>query len=165
MGFIQEFRTSLENPQTPLSYPQEWLLDIFNGGRTDSGIRVSEMTALQVTTVWACVNLISSAVGYLDLEVKEKTRAEDGRNSFRTADEHSLYDLLETTPNPEMSAYTLRKTTQAHALLWGNLYIELQRDASSRIIAMWPRNPARIRPHRASEQFLVTTSDGIRQIV
>ena len=31
-----EIRTSLENPQTPLSYPAEWLLDIFNGGRTSS---------------------------------------------------------------------------------------------------------------------------------
>lgn len=165
MGFIQEFRTSLENPSTPLSFPAEWLLDIFNGGRTDSGVRVSEMTALQVTTVWACVNLIASALGFLDLEVIEKTVSDKGRVSRRIAHDHALFDLLEHTPNPEMSAFTLRKTAQAHALLWGNLYIELQRDKSSRIVAMWPRNPARIRPHRASEQFMVTTSDGIRQIV
>jgi len=26
MGFISEYRTSLENPSTPLSYPVEWLL-------------------------------------------------------------------------------------------------------------------------------------------
>jgi phage portal protein BeeE len=57
-----EKRSSLENPQTPLNFPAEWLLDIFNGGRTDSGMRVSEITALQVSTVYACVNLISDGV-------------------------------------------------------------------------------------------------------
>ena len=30
---VIERRSSLENPQTPLSFPAEWLLDIFNGGR------------------------------------------------------------------------------------------------------------------------------------
>src|SRR6185437_3909823 len=69
-----EFRTSLENPQTPLSYPAEWLLDIFNGGRTDSGIRVSEMTALQVGTVLACVNLVSNVFAALPLHVQEKVQ-------------------------------------------------------------------------------------------
>ena len=29
-SFGYERRSSLENPQTPLSYPAEWLLDIFN---------------------------------------------------------------------------------------------------------------------------------------
>src|ERR1700722_4745017 len=66
-----EKRSSLENPQVPLSYPAEWLLDIFNGGRTDSGIRVSEMTALQVSTVYACVNIISGAFAALPLTVME----------------------------------------------------------------------------------------------
>src|SRR5579872_5864472 len=62
---LAEYRSSLENPSTPLSYPAEWLLDIFNGGRTDSGIRVSEMTALQVGTVLACVNIICNGVAGL----------------------------------------------------------------------------------------------------
>jgi len=53
MWGIIERRSSLENPSTPLSFPAEWLLDIFNGGRTDSGIRVSEMTALQTDAVLA----------------------------------------------------------------------------------------------------------------
>ena len=72
MGFLREFRSSLENPSTPLSYPAEWLLDIFNGGRTDSGIRVSELTALQISTVYACVDLISGAMASIDLNVYEQ---------------------------------------------------------------------------------------------
>src|SRR5579864_1548571 len=106
MGLIQQFRSSLENPQTPLSYPAEWLLDIFNGGRTDSGLRVSEMTALQVTTVYACVQLITSTLGSLPLHVFEIATKADKRTSKRVALDHQAYDLLRWESNPEMTAFT-----------------------------------------------------------
>lgn len=161
MGLISEFRTSLENPQTPLSFPAEWLLDIFNGGRTDSGIRVSEMTALQVSAVWACCEIKGGAIGALELKIFEKMATADGRLKRRIAHDHDYWDLLEHQPNPEMSAFTLKKTVQVHRMLWGNGYVELQRDPSGRIIALWPRNPARIRPHRLIKSTPITTSDGI----
>jgi HK97 family phage portal protein len=146
-----ESRSSLENPSTPLSYPAEWLLDIFNGGRTDAGIRVSEMTALQVSTVFACVQLIGSAIGALPLHVFELIEAADRRPGKRIAYDHNLYDLLRYEPNPEMTAVTFRKTLQVHALLWGNLYAEIQRDGGNGIVALWPRNPARTRPRRLTQ--------------
>lgn len=161
MGLISETRTSLENPQTPLSFPAEWLLDIFNGGRTDSGIRVSEMTALQVSTVWACCEIKGGAIGALELKIFEKLVTPSGRLKRRIAHDHDYWDLLEHQPNPEMSAFTMKKTVQVHRMLWGNGYVELQRDPSGRVIAMWPRNPARIRPHRVGAPVLITTSDGI----
>ncbi|HEY3972331.1 MAG TPA: phage portal protein [Candidatus Sulfotelmatobacter sp.] len=161
MGLISETRTSLENPQTPLSYPSEWLLDIFNGGRTDSGIRVSEMTALQVSTIWACCEIKGGAIGALELKIFEKLVTDSGRLKRRIAHDHDYWDLLEHEPNSEMSAFTMKKTVQVHRMLWGNGYIEIQRDRSGRIIALWPRNPARIRPHRVIAPIPVTTSDGI----
>ena len=121
-----EQRTSLENPQTPLSFPAEWLLDIFNGGRTDSGIRVSEMTALQVGTVFACVNVISDGVSSLPLNVYERSTVGD-RVSKKIASDNPMYDLLHVEPNPEMSSAVLMKTMMVHALLWGNTYSEIQR--------------------------------------
>lgn len=161
MGLIQEFRSSLENPQTPLSYPQEWLLDIFNGGRTDSGIRVSEMTALQVSTVYACIEIKAGVIGFLDLPILERTLDGKNRAAHRVAYEHSLYELLEHQPNPEMTSFTLRKTVQAHRMLWGNGYIELQRDRSGNVVALWPRNPSLIKPKRATGIITTTTLDGI----
>jgi HK97 family phage portal protein len=161
MGLISETRTSLENPQTPLSFPAEWLLDIFNGGRTDSGIRVSEMVALQITAVYCCVEIKAGAMGALDLKIFEKIVNADGRLKRRIAHEHEYWDLIEHEPNCEMSAFTMRKTVQAHRMLWGNGYIELQRDRAGRLIALWPRNPARIKPKRALSGLRVTTSDGI----
>lgn len=161
MGLISQVRSSLENPQTPLSFPAEWLLDTYNGGRTDSGTRVSEMLALQVSTVFACCEIKGGAVGALSLKIFEKLSTKDGRLKRRIAHDHQYWDLLEHEPNPEMSAFTMKKTVQVHRMLWGNGYIELQRDRSGRIIHMWPRNPARIRPMRAITPIGVNTSDGI----
>src|SRR6516165_5219547 len=97
---LPESRTSLENPSTPLSFPAEWLLDIFNGGSTDSCIRVSEMTALQVSTVLACINIVSNGVASLPLNVMEVEYIK-GREKKTRAHDHSLYDLLRRAPNVE----------------------------------------------------------------
>jgi len=142
-----ELRTSLENPQTPLSFPAEWLLDIFNGGRTDSGIRVSELTALQVGTVFAAVNIISDGVSSLPLHVYQRSKI-GGRTSKNIAADNPVYKLINQEPNPEMTSAVFLKVLMVHDLLWGNSYAELQRNQSGQIIALWPRNPARTRPIR-----------------
>jgi HK97 family phage portal protein len=143
-----ELRSSLENPQTPLSFPAEWLLDIFNGGRTDSGIRVSELTAMQVSTVLACVNIITSAIATLPLNVYEQTVSGTGRLGKSLALGHDLFDVLHNEPNEEMTSFSWRKTLQCHMLLWGNGYAEIERNNANEIVGLWPRNPARTRPVR-----------------
>jgi HK97 family phage portal protein len=150
-GFLPEFRSSLENPQTPLSYPAEWLLDIFNGGRTDSGIRVSELTALQVSTVYACVDLISGAMGATDLNVYEQLEPRGKRLAY----EQDLHFILHDEPNAEMTAFTFIKTYMAHALLWSNAYAEIERDQANRVIALWPRSPVATKPRRTTEPVTV----------
>ena len=143
-----EQRSSLENPQTPLSFPAEWLLDIFSGGRTDSGIRVSELTALQVGTVYACVNVISSGMAGLPLHVYERLKEEDDYVGKRVAYNHPLWDTFHNSPNNEMTRFSFIKTFMCHALLWGNGYAEIEYDAFGQIKNIWPRNPARTRPIR-----------------
>jgi HK97 family phage portal protein len=113
------------------------------------------MTALQVSTVFACVQLISGAMGFLDLNVYERILYSDKRAGKRIAYEHDLFDILENEPNDEMSSFSFRKTLQAHALLWGNCYAEIQRDNANRIVALWPRNPARIRPYRLTDPMTI----------
>ena len=161
-----ELRTSLENPQTPLSFPAEWLIEAWGGGATDSGIRVSEMTALQVSTVFACVQLISNAIAGLDLNVYERFEAANKRVGRRLADEHYLFDLLQTEPNHEMTSFTFRKSLMCHALLWGNMYAEIERDGAGRAIGLWPRNPAKTRPHRVLRTGLLVykTNEGVDDV-
>jgi HK97 family phage portal protein len=155
---IREDRSSLENPQTPLSYPAEWLLDIFNGGRTDSGIRVSELTAFQASYFLACVDLIAGAVAALPWHVYERTIVGNGRAAHAIAYDHPLYDLINLSPNDEMSQFVLTKAFMCHVLAWSNGYIEIQRDAGNGVAAFWPRNPAKTRPHRLSAPMRLEAS-------
>lgn len=143
-----ESRSSLENPQTPLSYPAEWLLDIFNGGRTDSGIRVSEYTALQASSILVCVDLIAGKISSIPIHVYQRSFSENGRAIHRIAYGHDYYELIHGEPNAEMSRQTFLKAFLAHCLLWGNGYAEIQRNAGNEAVALWPRNPAKTRPIR-----------------
>lgn len=145
---IREARSSLENPQTPLSYPAEWLLDMFNGGRTDSGIRVSELTAFQVSTFLACVDLIAGKISSLPFHVYERQVSKSGRAIHRIAYEHDYYDLIHIEPNEEMSRQTFLKAFLCHGLAWTAAYAEIQRDASNQMAGLWPLNPAKTRPRR-----------------
>jgi HK97 family phage portal protein len=148
---IRERRSSLENPQTPLSMPAEWLLDIFQGGRTDSGIRVSELTAFQIATFVACVDLIAGKIASLPFHLYQRSLSDSGRAIHRIAYEHDYYELVHTEPNEEMTRQTLLKAFLVHCLAWGNGYAELQRDAGNYVVAIWPRNPAKTRPLRLTK--------------
>lgn len=149
MGFLRELRSSLENPSTPLSFPAEWLLDIFNGGKTDSGIRVSEMSALQISTVYTCVDLVSSTLARMPLNVYEYL----DEDSVRIARDHAVHFLLHDEPNDEMTSFIFLRTILVHALLWSNGFAEIQRNPMGQPVAIWPRWPHQTRPRRASEKF------------
>jgi len=153
---LREKRSGLENPQTPLSYPAEWLLDIWNGGRTDSGIRVSELTAFQVSTFLACCDLIAGAIASLPLHVYERQISKvTGRAIHQAAYDHDLYDLIHVDPNEEMSRSVMLKAHMLHGLAWGNAYIELQRDSGNGVVAMWPRNPYKTKPYRVCQKTVL----------
>src|SRR5579863_1726891 len=151
MGFWHGFwetRSSLENPQTPLSFPAEWLLDIYNGGRTDSGIRVSQLTALQTIVVKRCVEVIAATIAALPQHIYEVKPGANGHKTRTIADDHDLYNIVHSRPNTEMVHKTLMETWIAHALLWGNGYLEIVRGKEfNNIIALYPRNPGKTRPY------------------
>ena len=109
------------------------------------------MTALQVSTVLACVNIISNGVAAMPLNVYERTVSDSGREGKKKARNHNLFDLLHDCPNVEMTSFTWRKTEQVHACLWGNCYSEIERNGNGDVIALWPRNPARTRPVRLTK--------------
>lgn len=163
MGIVKriksEMRSSLENPATPLAFGADWLVNgIGMGNRTASGVRVNEMTAMNIAGVWACVKRISEDVASLPLNIYEKLQPRGNR----VADELDIYDLLHDAPNKEMTSYVWRETSQAHVLLWGNLYSEIQRDAANRVVALWPRHPSKTKPVRnIAGEIEYQTTDGM----
>jgi|SRR5665213_2173778 len=163
MGFIEELRSnlSIENPAVPLSFPAEWMLDYFGGGKTDAGVRVSQQTAIQIPVVFACVNIVSNGLASLPLNVVEiSTQEGTGRIQRQLAVDHTLQDLLNTRPHPEMSSQTWRKVMMVYALLWGNAYSEILLDGAGRIAALAPRAPWKTCAIRLRQDRKLESSDG-----
>ncbi len=119
--------------------PARWLIDWVRGGdESDSGITISERTALAYTSVWHAVNIIAGDLGQLPLCVYRYTP--DGRERDT---KHAAYKLLKYRPNPWMNASTFRETMQAHVLLRGNARAGIVRDANAAPVMIVPFLPDR----------------------
>src|SRR6267378_1147390 len=137
------------------------LARLFGSGPTTSGISVTEDTALNLSAVWCAVTLIAGTIGSIPLNLYKRV-ADGGRDRFL---DHPLYTLLHDAPNPEMTSVIYREISQAHVLLWGNAYSEIQRDGAGRPIALWPLTPDRVMPYRDVQtralRYRVTQRDGV----
>lgn len=102
--------------------------------QTDAGVPMSEDQAMRLSTVQACVRVLSEDVAALPLFVYRRTK--DGGKE-RAAD-HPLYRLLHDAPNPEMTAMDFREALMVNALLSGNAYAFIEIDRAGRVKALWP---------------------------
>jgi HK97 family phage portal protein len=100
-------------------------------------------SALKSSAVWACVRIIASSIASLTINVLQKLP--DG--TFNPAPQKNLQTLLSFAPNQSMTAYTFVETVVVHLLLRGNAFIWKQRDASGRIVALYPLYPDRVALH------------------
>lgn len=137
--------------RTSLADPAKWLEEWFAGGTaTTAGVTVSETTALNLSSVFACAYALSSDVAKLSLLVYRRL-PQGGKT--RAAD-HPVYRLLHSQPNPEMSAMDFRQVMTLYLVLWGNAYAEIQIDRRGRPWALWPLLPWEVQPARSADRQL-----------
>ena len=132
-------------------------------GSSAAGKPVTARTAIQVSTVYACVRVIAETVASLPLHLYEETT--DGSQK---AAKHPLYRLLHDEPNPEMTSFVFRETLLSHMLLWGNAYCQIVRNGRGQITALYPLLPDRMEVDRDKNGGLIyiyTTTDGKRMPV
>jgi HK97 family phage portal protein len=152
---LSEHRSmSLENPAVPLSSPAAFQM-LYGGEPTASGELVNESTALQITTVYACVRCLAESVSSLPLKLWERTE-----QGIREAVDASLHYLLAVEPNPEMSAVTFKEQMIGAVALTGNSYAQIERNPIGQPVALWPLHPLKTRPIRRDNKLLYETSDG-----
>lgn len=115
--------------------------DIVNGDYNtgDSAPRIGR--ALQLSTVFACVRLISNAIATMPLFLYERTET-NGRETRRVARENPLYTLLHDSPNADMTSFEFRRCLSIRLLTWGNFYALKSRDRRGRLVALDPLDPA-----------------------
>jgi len=95
----------------------QWL----SGGMSAAGVTVTEQSAMRVSAVYACVNLIGGALASLPLPVYERTQ--DGRARA----DHPYWWLLNEQPAPAMSAAVFWEYMAASLLLNGDAFARIVR--------------------------------------
>lgn len=98
------------------------------------GAKVNEITALGVSTVFACVHYIASILSTLPLELY-KVEPSGARS---VANGHPVRRLLKYRPNPVMVPSDVRYALAWNQTLHGNAYAQLVFDRSGRPVEIYP---------------------------
>lgn len=106
----------------------------FDFGAAASGKNVTEETAIQISTVYACVRVLAETIASLPLNVYES----DGKGGSRIAQNHPLEYLLHDAPNEEMTSFIWREQMMTQILLRGNSYSQIVRSGKTAILSIYP---------------------------
>lgn len=151
-------RGNVENPTVPISSSDIW--DIFGQNQSDSGAAVNRTTVLGSSAVWRAINLISSSIARLPLiTYKRKNEGGSERDS-----KHPAYFLLKKRPSQYCSSYSFVQVLTAHALLHGNGYAAIVRDAFANPIELLILDPTQTYPARENGELLYVTKAGQNDI-
>jgi len=138
-GFEQR-RANINNPNVPLT--PENIFGYF-GGVAKAGVSVDGESALSLSPVWRAVDVISSTIALLPVEIIRETAA----GNQAKASKHPVQFLLSDSPNEEVSAYDFMQSLVANAVLSGNGYAYIERDMrQSSAKAIYNIDPNRVTP-------------------
>ena len=140
----KELRLEIERLKSQANAPvRSWeeMSDIFTA-LSHSGMRVTHSSAMQVAAVFACVSLISGAIGSLPVNIFE--RQKDGTR--RQDEDHPLLQRLCLEPSPMITALVFWQTLVTDMLLDGNGYAVIDRDLNGRVRRLIYVNPRNVEP-------------------
>ena len=121
-GKTWEFRASAAPASTSV-----W--SSFLAGR---GFNVSADTALQISAVFRCVDLISKTLATLPMNMYMDTN-----KGQEKASGHPVYNLVHYLPNPHTTAYEYWQMYVANLLLTRGAFAKIVRNGQSRIVELW----------------------------
>ncbi len=142
-------------------------LDLFRqlmGGRaTATGKTVNVKTALEVTTVLACVRVIGEGIAQVPLKLLQESA--DGKSRL-PAKGHPLYDLLGCRPNAWQTSFEFRETLAMHVVLAGDFFA-FKNIVFGKLKELIPFEPGTVKVIREPDLTLsyeVTAPNGSRQV-
>lgn len=134
----------------PLRNDEAWA--VYLSGK---GYHVSASTALKVSAVIRCVDVVAKTMASLPLHLYK--RSGDKRDK---AEGHPLYKLLHRLPNPETTAYEFWHMYIFNLMLTPGAYAKISRDQNGFIRALWNIPTANVSQGRNSvngERFIVVS--------
>lgn len=107
------------------------------------GYCVSAKTALRVSAVIRCVDVVAKTMASLPLNLFY-----DAENGKEKATKHPIYKLLYRLPNPETTAYEFWHMYIFNLMLTTGAYAKIARDKNGFIRALWNIPTANVVAHR-----------------
>lgn len=148
-------------PSDPVSAERGWFVRLL-GGKTNAGVDVTEYTAMRLPVVFACVNRIANPLSSFPVKIYQTSAA----GGAEVVTQHPMSERLGLRPNDLMSSRTLRKSIQGHGLLWGNGYVEIERNRRGEAVGLWPMLPNVTKPERKDDRLRYrTTIDGQQYLI
>lgn len=136
---------------TPLVTAEQIAEALRVGSETASGAFVTPDRAMKVGTVYACVRILSEAIGQLPLRLYRR----DGEGRLPATD-HPLHHVLAHRPNRWQTAYEFRQMAVSHICLRGNFFALIIR-SRGRVLELIPLDPRRVGVEQAADQSLTYT--------
>lgn len=134
----------------------EWL----TRGIVSAGVAVNERTIMQVSAVYACVNLIGGAIASMPLPIYKRTK--EGRERA----DHDMWWLLNEQPWPTMTSAVFWETLTASLLLHGDAFARIHRRRDASPAGFEPIAASRIGLKREGDRlkYTIRSEDGTQAI-
>lgn len=129
-------------------------------GGSKSGANVNWKTALEVTTVLACVRVIAEGLAQVPFKLFRET-PDGGRE---VAKDHHIYKLLTRRPNARQTSYEFRETIGLHLALCNDAFV-FKVVHGRRVAELLPFPPNRVTVKRKGAEvtgYEVQLDDGAR---
>ena len=115
------------------STAEKWLTSFLGSGyESKAGIKINHDTALKVSAVFACVNVISTTLASLPLTTYKRMKR--GKEQAKNL---NLYELLHDLPNPETTSFDFIIMYIVNLLLTGDAFAFIKRDGNGIIRELW----------------------------
>lgn len=128
MGFFSTLTAPFTRSRKSGYTLDDLLVELASGRKTTSGLSVTWDNAMRVSTVCACVRVLSEGVAQVPLKVFR-----DAAGSKLPATDHPLYRPLHSRPNPVQTSFQWRETAMIHAALTGNHHSFINRGPAGQI--------------------------------
>lgn len=134
-----------------LRNPPSWFINWTNGGQTTAGTTVNAYSALSLTAVYDCVNIISDTMAMMPLVVNKRLTPK-GKERYPQS---PIYKLLHDEPNTEQTSFQWRKLMFTHMLLWGVGISRIEfKPGIGQPLYLWPLEPWKVTPKRTDKNNL-----------
>jgi len=130
----------IEKRGNSVNDPNMWIGTLLESTNyaTKSGVAITADTALNISTVYACVTILSQTIASLPMTIN-KTLPNGGNE---VAEDHYLYPILHNAFNGYQTSFEAREMGIGHLKLRGNWFNRLERSKGGQITGIWPLNPA-----------------------